>query len=90
MRMSATSSSSQARGPQEKNSRVVLSVIGVAEKAFEEDRIMIEGQQKIIDMSPDARMLNTSLDQGPNLMRSIVDRLLRAEGSKLEPLAAAE
>ena len=65
-------------------------LIGVAEKAFEEDRIMIEGQQKIIDLSPEARMLNTSLDQGPNLMRSIVDRLLRAEGSKLEPLAAAE
>ncbi len=65
-------------------------LIGVAEKAFEEDRVMIEAQQKLIDGAPEVQMLNTSLDQGPNLMRSVVDRLLRAEGSSLEPLRAAE
>ncbi len=65
-------------------------MLTVAYRAFSEDEQMIDGQQKIIDMSPDVAMLNTSLDQGPNLMRSIIDRLLRAEGSKLGPLAAAE
>lgn len=47
--------------------------------AFEEDRAMIEGQQKIISLSPDRPMIPIGADAGLNQARWLVDRLIKAE-----------
>lgn len=48
----------------------------VTETAFNEDKIIIEGQQRTIDRDPDRPMLGTSLDAGPTRFRKIVEALL--------------
>ncbi|MEQ9641164.1 MAG: aromatic ring-hydroxylating dioxygenase subunit alpha [Alphaproteobacteria bacterium] len=48
-------------------------------KAFEEDKMIIEGQQKNIDLAPDTPRLNIATDGGGLLARQIVDRLIAAE-----------
>ncbi len=60
-------------------------MLGVAQKAFAEDRAMIEGQQRIIDFDPDRKERLTSADLGPTQMRRVIDELLAAE---LESVAA--
>ena len=47
--------------------------------AFEEDRAMIEGQQKIISLTPDRPMIPIGADAGLNQARWLIDRLLKAE-----------
>jgi len=61
-------------------------MMGVAQKAFAEDRVMIESQQRIIDFDPERRELLTSADLGPTQMRRVLDDLLAAER---EPVAHA-
>ena len=62
--------------------------LGVAQKAFAEDRAMIEGQQRIIDFDPNRRERLTSADLGPTQMRRVIDELLEAEREPVaEPLA---
>jgi len=51
----------------------------IAETAFNEDKALIEAQQRLIDLDPDRRMLPTSLDAGPTQFRRLVDGLLAAE-----------
>ncbi len=51
---------------------------GVVE-AFEEDRSMIEAQQKIISMVPDRPMIPIGADSGLNQARWLIDRALKAE-----------
>lgn len=51
---------------------------GVVE-AFEEDRTMIEAQQKIISQVPDRPMLPIAADSGMNQARWLIDRQLKAE-----------
>lgn len=54
-------------------------LMGIALKAFTEDRIMIEAQQRVIDASPDARVMPTSGDKGVLFYNRLVERLARAE-----------
>ena len=49
----------------------------IVEAAFNEDKTIIEAQQKLIDMDPGRRMLPTSLDAGPTRFRKLVDTLAR-------------
>ena len=48
-------------------------------EAFEEDRTMIEAQQKIIDLAPDRPMLPIAADSGLNQARWLIDRLIKVE-----------
>jgi len=47
--------------------------------AFAEDRAMIEGQQRIIDLAPDRRIMPAIGDKGTVLYNRIADRMVRAE-----------
>lgn len=49
----------------------------VTTTAFHEDKRIIEGQQKLIDLEPGRAMLPTSLDAGPTQFRKLVDSLAR-------------
>jgi vanillate O-demethylase monooxygenase subunit len=54
-------------------------LFGVVEAAFEEDKAIIEAQQKVIDLDPARRMLPTSLDAGPTQFRKLVQSLLERD-----------
>ena len=56
----------------------------VAEVAFEEDRDMIEAQQKIIDKHPAKRMAWIDADKGPAMFRQLMAQLMRDEGTPVE------
>lgn len=61
--------------------------MGVVMAAFEEDRAMIEAQQKIWDLTPpEQAKLFLPQDKGPFLMRRLMEKLIREEESlRLEP-----
>jgi phenylpropionate dioxygenase-like ring-hydroxylating dioxygenase large terminal subunit len=48
-------------------------------RAFAEDNVMIEGQQRIIDLDPGRRIMPASGDKGTVLYNRLVDRLARNE-----------
>jgi len=56
-------------------------LFAVTETAFGEDKALIEGQQKLIDLEPERRMLPTSLDAGPTRFRRLVEDLLVSDGA---------
>ncbi|MDF2638482.1 MAG: hypothetical protein K0R64_1466 [Novosphingobium lindaniclasticum] len=47
--------------------------------AFEEDRVIIEGQQRIIDLTPEPRMMPTSHDKGTTMFTNLVSKLVKQE-----------
>ena len=53
-------------------------LFAVTETAFQEDKAIIEAQQKMIDREPERQMLPTSLDAGPTQFRRMVETLLTA------------
>jgi phenylpropionate dioxygenase-like ring-hydroxylating dioxygenase large terminal subunit len=53
-------------------------LFAVTETAFQEDKAIIEAQQKLIDLEPERQMLPTSLDAGPTQFRRMVETLLTA------------
>ncbi len=53
-------------------------LFAVTETAFQEDKAIIEAQQKLIDLEPERQMLPTSLDAGPTQFRRLVENLLTA------------
>ena len=54
-------------------------LMGIAAKAFDEDKVMIEAQQRVIDMTPDPRVMPTAHDRGVTLFNRLVERLSRSE-----------
>jgi vanillate O-demethylase monooxygenase subunit len=56
-------------------------LMGIADKAFGEDKLMIEAQQRVIDMTPDPVPLPTAHDRGVTLFNRLVERLAREEGA---------
>lgn len=48
-------------------------------KAFAEDNVIIEGQQRIVDLDPDRRIMPAPGDKGTVLFNRLVDRLVREE-----------
>ena len=62
-------------------------LMGIAGQAFGEDKVMIEAQQCVIDVSPDARIMPTSADKGVTLYNRLVEKMARAEGQQLESLS---
>lgn len=49
--------------------------------AFEEDRTMIEAQQKIISLSPERPMIPIAADSGLNQARWLIDRMVKKENN---------
>jgi vanillate O-demethylase monooxygenase subunit len=62
-------------------------LMGIAARAFAEDKVMIEAQQQVIDMTPDPRVMPTAHDRGVTLFNRLVDRMSRPE--REVPQAAA-
>jgi phenylpropionate dioxygenase-like ring-hydroxylating dioxygenase large terminal subunit len=54
-------------------------LMGLADKAFMEDKVMIEAQQRVIDISPTARVMPIAHDRGITLFNRLVQRLASAE-----------
>ena len=54
-------------------------MLQLAHKAFAEDKEMIEAQQRVIDLDPGRKEVLTSADVGPTQMRSVIERLIKAE-----------
>lgn len=61
-------------------------LMSIAAKAFAEDKVMIEAQQQIVDLTADPRVMPTAHDRGVTLFNRLVERLARAEQ---EPARAA-
>jgi phenylpropionate dioxygenase-like ring-hydroxylating dioxygenase large terminal subunit len=55
------------------------SMLALANKAFEEDRRMIEAQQRNLKHRPEPEPLMIGHDRGPSLLRAIVEKLARQE-----------
>lgn len=62
---------------------LVREMVATANRAFAEDRIMIEAQSKVLARSPDSRMRTTSMDAGVGNFRWVYDRLLEKETAPL-------
>jgi vanillate O-demethylase monooxygenase subunit len=54
-------------------------LMGMADQAFHEDKVMIEAQQKVIDRTPDPQVMPTAHDKGVTMFNRLVERLARAE-----------
>ncbi len=60
-------------------------------RAFEEDRRMIEAQQKNLNLRPEPNQLMIGHDRGPSLMRAVFERFVEQEQrGTLRALAAAQ
>lgn len=51
----------------------------MAAKAFAEDKVMIEAQQKVLDLTPSPRVMPTAHDRGVTLFNRLVEKLARRE-----------
>jgi vanillate O-demethylase monooxygenase subunit len=63
-------------------------LMGIADMAFNEDKRIIEGQQKVIDRTPDPRIMPTSADKGVTLFNRLVERMARQEREEAGPAPA--
>jgi vanillate O-demethylase monooxygenase subunit len=62
-------------------------LMGIADQAFGEDKVMIEAQQRVIDDTEQARVMPTSADKGVILFNRLVERLFREEREGIERAA---
>ncbi|WP_231469613.1 hypothetical protein [Novosphingobium sp. CECT 9465] len=53
---------------------VIYAPVAVTRTAFQEDKVMIEAQQRIIDMAPDRPMLPSAADKGVTLFNRLMAR----------------
>lgn len=63
-------------------------LMGIADQAFGEDKVMIEAQQRVIDRTPDPRVMPTSADKGLVLFNRLVEKLAREELREAPALVA--
>src|SRR5262249_3943662 len=70
-------------GPHIKHGDATLrdTLMGIAAKAFAEDRTMIEAQQRVIDMTPVPRIMPTSADRAITLFNQMIARRVREESN---------
>lgn len=62
-------------------------LMGVAGQAFQEDKVMIEAQQRVIDATPDPQVMPTAHDRGVTLFNRLVERLARSEREAVRSVA---
>ena len=58
---------------------VADAMLKVAHMAFNEDKVMIEAQQRVIDQGGEVKPILTSADVGPMQFRAVLERLIKAE-----------
>jgi vanillate O-demethylase monooxygenase subunit len=58
-------------------------------KAFKEDKVMIEAQQRVIAATPHPRMMPMVTDEAVLTYEGVLKRLLREEAAGLEPETAS-
>ncbi|RKF19184.1 aromatic ring-hydroxylating dioxygenase subunit alpha [Altericroceibacterium spongiae] len=51
----------------------------IAGQAFDEDKVMIEAQQKVINMTPDPQVMPSAHDRGVTLFNRLVEKLAKEE-----------
>lgn len=78
-------------GPHVKHGDAALrdTLMGIAHQAFTEDRSMIEAQQKIIDATPNPRIMPTGHDRAITMFNNLIARKVKEEGSPANPAIAA-
>lgn len=54
-------------------------LMGVADMAFTEDRLMIEAQQRVIDHDPKRTIMPTSADKGVTLFNRLVEKMAKED-----------
>jgi phenylpropionate dioxygenase-like ring-hydroxylating dioxygenase large terminal subunit len=54
-------------------------LMSIAAKAFAEDKMMIEAQQKVVDGTPNPRIMPTAHDRGLTMFNRMVERLWKQE-----------
>jgi phenylpropionate dioxygenase-like ring-hydroxylating dioxygenase large terminal subunit len=77
-------------GPHCKHGDAALrdTLMGIAGKAFAEDRAIIEGQQRVIDATPEPRIMPTGADRAVTLFNQIVAKHLRDETGAVSNVSA--
>jgi vanillate O-demethylase monooxygenase subunit len=66
-------------------------LMGIAGKAFAEDKTIIEAQQRVIDLTPNPQFMPTAHDRGVTLFNRLVSRLVGEESeSNISPEAPLE
>ena len=55
--------------------------LDLGERVFNEDRVMLQAQQKIMDADPSRRMVLFDVDKAPTLYRRLVEKLLKEEAA---------
>jgi phenylpropionate dioxygenase-like ring-hydroxylating dioxygenase large terminal subunit len=83
-------------GPHRKHGDAALrdTLMGIAFKAFAEDRTMIEAQQRVIDVTPEPRIMPTGADRAITLFNQMIAKRVREErnsaaAADLRPAAAS-
>ena len=54
-------------------------LMGIAAQAFNEDKVMIEAQQRVINGTPDPRIMPTAHDRGVTIFSRLVEKMAREE-----------
>ena len=57
--------------------------MGIAHQAFAEDRTMIQAQQRVIDITPEPRIMPTGADRAITLFNQLIAKRVREESSNL-------
>ena len=65
-------------------------LMGIADVAFNEDKVIIEAQQRVIDKTPDPQIMPTAADRGVTLFNRLVEKLVREESAERSASEAAE
>jgi phenylpropionate dioxygenase-like ring-hydroxylating dioxygenase large terminal subunit len=78
-----------AYGPWVKEAELKDFFYDLGKRAFVEDRMMIEAQQRNIDLHPEAKMVKLSMDAGVARFNRIMEELMRAEAQPSSAVLAA-
>jgi vanillate O-demethylase monooxygenase subunit len=62
-------------------------LMGIAGQAFAEDKTMIEAQQRVIDQTPNPRIMPAAHDRAITLFNQLVARMVREEASTSQETA---
>jgi len=58
-------------------------MLDLASRAFEEDRRIIEAQQRNLKLRPEPDSIMIGHDRGPSMFRAVMERLIKAEADTL-------
>jgi len=63
----------------QENDQIVEGMWTLANKAFMEDKVTIEAQQKVVNLQSEADMVSITDDRGPNMFRKVLDEMISEE-----------